>query len=548
MLSAPEAERYGRQVMSKLGAAGQRALLDARVLVVGAGGLGCPCAIYLCGAGLGSVGIVDGDVVELSNLHRQVGHPEARLHENKAISLRTTCLSLNSKCDVRAYPKFAESSDELATVVRDGGYNLLVDCTDSPKSRCLVNDAAVAANVPLVMPTAVGFSGQLAVYNVDGGLCYRCVFPPEGEPAGPVARGIMGPTAGIMGTLGAMEAVQILASMPGVTLRGRRMLLFDSLDPVAPARIAQLQRRPGCRCCGDASTPQSEPAAVEPVWESAAEEPPMPVPLAAAVPTSGHHEDTLEVSLTHKPLSLDALVRSVADNACGAVTTFSGNTRNYFEGKTVVRLEYEAYECMALTEMEKIAREVLGGSCGEGVKKVACAHRLGLVPEGESSVIIAVASGHRAEGFVACRYMIDEIKARVPIWKKEIYTDGSAWKENKEWPGVAEAEAEASLRGIAPAKRRRLEPPSANFAPPGMVRLLLFGPARDAMDADHVDVEVASTESVARLRLALQAWPALEAILPASRFCIEQELIQKSEEAGKRLASTMALIPPVSGG
>lgn len=543
MLSAADEERYRRQIMSKLGAEGQRALLDSSVLVIGAGGLGCPCSVYLCGAGVGKLGIMDGDVVELHNLHRQVGHPEARLHENKALSLRTTCLNLNSKCDVQAYPKFAESAEELANIAREGGYDMIVDCTDSPKSRCLVNDAAVAASKPLVMPTAVGFSGQLAVYNVKGGpgICYRSVFPPEGEPAGPVARGIMGPTAGIMGTFAAMEAVQLLASMPGTTLNGERMMLFDSLDPVSPVRTMKLPKAAAQREA--ATTTESVP--LKPV----AAKP--PAKEAAPVPITEQNGEALHepvVFITHEPLSLDGLMRSVADNACGAVTTFSGNTRNYFEGKAVTRLEYEAYECMAVKEMEKIAREALGGACGQGVRKVACAHRLGLVPEGESSVLIAVASGHRAEGFATCKYIIDEIKARVPIWKKEIYTDGSAWKENKEWPGVAEAEAEA-LANPAVAKRRRLEVPPGNAAPPSVVNLLLFGPARDAMKVDHVDVKLEDSASVAGLRSAVsKACPALEALLPASRFCIEQELVQKSEEAGKTVTSTVGFIPPVSGG
>mmetsp|Transcript_57212 Transcript_57212/g.92683 ORF Transcript_57212/g.92683 Transcript_57212/m.92683 type:complete len:155 (-) Transcript_57212:71-535(-) len=140
-----------------------------------------------------------------------------------------------------------------------------------------------------------------------------------------------------------------------------------------------------------------------------------------------------QIFISHEPLSLDALIREVSDNGCGAITTFSGTTRNHFDGREVVRLEYEAYEPMALKEMQRIAQEILDGACGTCVRRVACAHRLGVVPLGEASVLIAVASEHRGEGFDACRYMIDTLKAKVPIWKKEIYADGSTWKANKEW-------------------------------------------------------------------------------------------------------------------
>mmetsp|Transcript_22962 Transcript_22962/g.46508 ORF Transcript_22962/g.46508 Transcript_22962/m.46508 type:complete len:169 (-) Transcript_22962:112-618(-) len=152
-------------------------------------------------------------------------------------------------------------------------------------------------------------------------------------------------------------------------------------------------------------------------------------------------EDAATVFLTHEPLSLDALVQKVTNPACGAVATFSGTTRDNFEGRMVVRLEYEAYEPMALKEMQRLAQEVLDGSCGAGVRRVAFAHRLGVVPLAEASVVIAVAGEHRKEAFDACIFLIDEIKARVPIWKKEVYDDGSTWKANKEWQPPSAADA-----------------------------------------------------------------------------------------------------------
>lgn len=149
--------------------------------------------------------------------------------------------------------------------------------------------------------------------------------------------------------------------------------------------------------------------------------------------------------LSHEPLSLDTLMRSVSDPSCGAIATFSGVTRNSFEGREVVRLEYEAYESMALKEMEKLVKHVMDGTSFPGVRQVACVHRLGVVPIAEASVLIAVAAEHRPEAFEACKYLIDEIKAKVPIWKKEIYADGSTWKANKEWcpPIVAEKASNA---------------------------------------------------------------------------------------------------------
>merc|ERR1712216_867895 len=148
---------------------------------------------------------------------------------------------------------------------------------------------------------------------------------------------------------------------------------------------------------------------------------------------------------THGMLDLSALVKQVSDPACGAIATFSGTTRDNFEGKEVTRLEYEAYEPMALKEMRQIIDAVLAGACGTGVRHAACGHRLGLVPQGEASIIIAVAGEHRAEAFEACRYIIDEVKAKVPIWKKEMYTDGSMWKANKEWqpPSLASGASNA---------------------------------------------------------------------------------------------------------
>eukprot|EP00405_Crypthecodinium_cohnii_P047976 CAMPEP_0206590008 /NCGR_PEP_ID=MMETSP0325_2-20121206/39310_1 /ASSEMBLY_ACC=CAM_ASM_000347 /TAXON_ID=2866 /ORGANISM="Crypthecodinium cohnii, Strain Seligo" /LENGTH=154 /DNA_ID=CAMNT_0054098771 /DNA_START=26 /DNA_END=490 /DNA_ORIENTATION=+ len=143
------------------------------------------------------------------------------------------------------------------------------------------------------------------------------------------------------------------------------------------------------------------------------------------------------VWLTNELLNLDEAVKRVTAPDCGAIATFLGTTRNYFEGKEVVKLEYEAYEPMAIKSLEALIDELYKKPEFADVKHVVCGHRLGVVPVCEASVVIAVSSGHRAASFHACHWLLDELKAKVPIWKKEIYTDGSTWKANKEWDAPA---------------------------------------------------------------------------------------------------------------
>lgn len=253
-LTAEQVQRFGRQiVLPKLGVAGQQALLQSRVLIIGAGGLGCPVALYLCAAGIGHLGIVDGDVVDVSNLHRQVGHSWKNVGENKAVSLRRACLAINNTSEVTAYPKSVATlaeAEELAAA-----YDILVDCTDLPASRYRVNDAAVLAGKPLVAASSVGLSGQLAVYNIESGPCLRCVFPdaPGEHSAEPVAscaeNGVLGPVPGILGCLAALETIKVLA---GGSLRASRlcgqMLLYDALDSGQPFRTMRIRKKETCLC------------------------------------------------------------------------------------------------------------------------------------------------------------------------------------------------------------------------------------------------------------------------------------------------------------
>ena len=146
------------------------------------------------------------------------------------------------------------------------------------------------------------------------------------------------------------------------------------------------------------------------------------------------HEDVIHIGLTSQPLDIAAITQSVTRPRGGAISTFLGTTRDSFEGKEVIALEYEAYDAMALKEMRKIALGVFERYGGrESITAVAISHRIGLVPIGESSVIIAVGSVHRKPGLEACAWAIDELKATVPIFKKEVYADGSMWKQNQEF-------------------------------------------------------------------------------------------------------------------
>jgi len=255
-LSAAEIERFGRQiVLPKLGVAGQHALLNKSALIVGAGGLGCPVALYLSAAGVGCVGIVDGDTVAVSNLHRQVGHSLRAVGQNKAGSLCSACLAINDRVNAVVHARHLTSLRETTELV--ARYDLVVDCTDSPTSRYLINDAAVAAAKPLVAPSAVGLNGQLAVYNLDGGPCLRCVFPdpPGAEGMEPVAsceeNGVLGPVPGVLGMLAAVEALKLLAGGPlsAASLRGR-LLLYDSMNSEQPCQTLSIRKRPSCCCCG----------------------------------------------------------------------------------------------------------------------------------------------------------------------------------------------------------------------------------------------------------------------------------------------------------
>jgi len=241
--------RYSRHILlPEIDIEGQQRLLASRVLVIGAGGLGSPVALYLASAGVGHITLADDDQVELSNLQRQVVHEMASLGQNKAESARARMLGLNPEIQVRALAERL-SADRLLEEARQ--HDLLLDCSDNFATRHAVNRASVAAGVPLVSGAAVRFAGQLAVFDprVAGSPCYHCLFAEEGEVSdGPCATfGVLSPLVGVMGSMQAVEAVKLLAGRQAVL---GRLTLYDALS--GEIRQLKFSRDPACPVCAAA--------------------------------------------------------------------------------------------------------------------------------------------------------------------------------------------------------------------------------------------------------------------------------------------------------
>jgi molybdopterin/thiamine biosynthesis adenylyltransferase/rhodanese-related sulfurtransferase len=250
---APEQQaRYSRHLLiPEVGEAGQLKLLDSRVLLVGAGGLGSPASLYLAAAGVGTLGIVDADVVDASNLQRQVIHSTERLGEPKVVSAKRTLEALNPDVEVRTFQERLTS--ENADRILDEGWDVIVDGADNFPTRYLVNDASVWHGIPVVHGSIYRFEGQVTVFQPGEGPCYRCLFPtpPPPELAPSCAEGgVLGVLPGIIGSLQANEALK-LALGEGDPLVGR-LLLFDALE--TSFTEVTLRRDPACPVCGDAPT------------------------------------------------------------------------------------------------------------------------------------------------------------------------------------------------------------------------------------------------------------------------------------------------------
>jgi sulfur-carrier protein adenylyltransferase/sulfurtransferase len=244
--------RYSRHILiPEVGEAGQLKLLDARVLLIGAGGLGSPASLYLAAAGIGKLGIVDDDRVDDSNLQRQIVHSTQELGELKAESAKRTIEALNP--DVEVVPYFERLSSENIDRILADGWDVIVDGTDNFPTRYLVNDAAVWHDIPLVYGSIYRFEGQVSVFKPHEGPCYRCLFPepPPPEMAPSCAEGgVLGVLPGIVGSLQANEALKLVLGI-GEPLVGR-LLLFDALRTEFDE--VRIKRNPNCPVCGDNPT------------------------------------------------------------------------------------------------------------------------------------------------------------------------------------------------------------------------------------------------------------------------------------------------------
>ncbi|KAL0938581.1 molybdenum cofactor biosynthetic protein [Colletotrichum truncatum] len=269
-LQAEDCERYGRQlIIPAVGVKGQLRLKKSKVLLIGAGGLGCPAAAYIAGAGAGTVGLVDGDVVEVSNLHRQIAHSTDRVGVFKVDSAITYLKGLNPTVTYRAHKTHLtpQNAEEIVSQ-----YDIILDCTDHPTSRYLISDICVLLQKPLVSASAFRTDGQLIILNspaapqgsLDGGPCYRCVFPKPPPPDSVVScgeGGILGPVVGAMGVLQALEAIKLVAAGavdPEVKVKeaaAPSLLIFSGAAPSGPFRSVRMRgRRKDCFACSAVST------------------------------------------------------------------------------------------------------------------------------------------------------------------------------------------------------------------------------------------------------------------------------------------------------
>lgn len=256
-LTKEQINRYGRHlIMDGIGTSGQKKLLLSSVLIVGAGGLGSPCSLYLSAAGIGRIGIVDHDVVEISNLHRQIIHQQASIGIPKSISAKQTIQRLNPTVDCISYVELLSGKNALE-IIRP--YDLVVDATDNVSTRYLLNDACVLLNKPLVSGAALRTDGQITVYHYRGGPCYRCLFPnpPPPETVTDCSNGgVLGVVPGIIGCLQALEAIKIIIGI-GDVLSGK-LLLFDALAERFQS-VKLRDRNKNCEVCGD------NPSILEPI-------------------------------------------------------------------------------------------------------------------------------------------------------------------------------------------------------------------------------------------------------------------------------------------
>ncbi|RME65162.1 MAG: molybdopterin-synthase adenylyltransferase MoeB [Nitrospirae bacterium] len=243
--------RYSRHIiLPEVGGKGQKKLLQAKVLVVGAGGLGCPVGYYLAAAGVGTIAMVDSDTVELSNLQRQIAHNTERIGMNKAESAKKTFEALNP--DVTVIPiKERLNKDNIMDIIKD--YDIVVDGSDNFPTRYLVNDACVMMKKPLVSGAILRFEGQLTTILPGEGHCYRCLFeepPPPGLVPSCQEAGVIGALPGVIGAMQAMEVIKLIIGK-GEVMKNQ-LLIYNALN--CSFRKVKVPRRPDCPVCGENPT------------------------------------------------------------------------------------------------------------------------------------------------------------------------------------------------------------------------------------------------------------------------------------------------------
>ncbi|WP_078084138.1 HesA/MoeB/ThiF family protein [Microbulbifer mangrovi] len=255
MLSRKQLQRYSRQIMlSQIGESGQQKLADAKVMIVGLGGLGSPAALYLAAAGVGELHLVDGDRVEISNLQRQVLYKTNHRDKEKAQVAAQQLTAANPEIRIHAHCRMADA-EWLAAQLTDLDIDVVLDCTDNLAIRHTINRVCRNANVPVVMASVRGFSGQLVSFDFrgDGGPCYACLFPPQQrdddlpEVENCSTVGVIGPALGMMGSAQALEAIKLLVGLPVSSLN--RLQLFEAASLEWRALTVPLSSH--CPVCGN---------------------------------------------------------------------------------------------------------------------------------------------------------------------------------------------------------------------------------------------------------------------------------------------------------
>jgi molybdopterin/thiamine biosynthesis adenylyltransferase len=253
MFTNEQMERYSRHIILKeVGVKGQKKLLESKVLVIGTGGLGAPAAMYLAAAGIGTIGLVDFDSVDLSNLQRQIIHSTKDVGKPKVLSGKETIAEMNPDVNVVTYREWVTSANIL-DIIRDRDYNFIIDGTDNFPAKFLINDACVMAKKAFSHAGIIRFRGQTMTYVPGQGPCYRCVFknppPPDAVPTCKQA-GVLGVMGGVIGTLQATEAIKYILDL-GNLLTGH-LLTYDALT--MEFRKVKLAREKNCPICGENPT------------------------------------------------------------------------------------------------------------------------------------------------------------------------------------------------------------------------------------------------------------------------------------------------------